>query len=559
MRRRRFVVFLALLVFGLCVAIWIFWFPYAPGSVYRVIPNHAAFVSRHDDLANRWRLLLDNPVAGTGLKFAGVSEERRFLQSEPGIDELLNLVAGKRTVIAFVPSLGGQPAWILASWMGGYTQFLRWLWGSRGVDGLRFERVRIDGGYNIWRIKKRGESSRGFLSAAAVDGVFVVCLSRDPNAVRHLVHYSEIQPGKGNDFWLDRVGDGTAKDSGWVSAQITGTEFAGMGDLSYSVPFLNEDSMVAEAEVFSLYVSAIQSLQGSRLTLKHHTQVAELSKVLGRAPSALMVCSWAIPRSLIGMLVDEENPVMGMIKRYGGADGLFFLAFMSDEYGGEANDFSVPAVTAGLYIGDGPDVIKEIDHVIDKLNAEYGAALLPRKIEMAGTNAVVLDNTKPGFYGNLQQDEKPVLIQRGRWLLLSSSSVSLSAVLDGAERMDEVEPFLSADELSRTEVFASEDKIFAGKINVAGTLSGLRDGFATAYLHLNNKAPAQANRAKHLLAQTQYIDSLTGRLESALFHVSPEGDSFHIGIEVKGKKRDRENLVACSSDYSCATCCSARD
>ncbi len=559
MKRRRFFIFSGLLALGLCAAIWIFWFPYSPGSVYRVIPNHAAFVSCHDDLAGRWRLLLDNPVVETGLRFAGVADERRFFESEPGIDELLQLVAGKRTVIAFVPSLGGQPAWILASWMGGYTQFLRWLPRARGVDGMRFEREMIEGGHSIWRIEKRGDGSRGFLSAAAVDGVFVVCLSRDPNAVRHLVHYSEIQPGKGNDFWLDMIGDGEAEDSGWVAPRLTGAASAGIGGISYSTPVISEDSLVAEAEVFSMYAGALKSLQGSRLTLKHRAQFEEVSEMLGASPSALMICPWAIPRAVIGMLAEEETPAMEIIRRYAGEDGLFFLAFMSDEYGGEANDFSVPAVTAGIYIDDCPGVIEEIDDVIDVLNAQYGMALLPRRIELAGTNAVVLDNTKPGLYGNLQHDEKPVMLQINKWLLFSSSSASLSAVLNKTGAADAAGPFLTSKELSGKKVFAEEHKAFAGKINIAGTLSGLRDGFATAYLHLTNTDSEKADEARHLLAKAQYIGALTERLESAIFHVSPQADSFKVGLEVKGKKRDRKDLVAYGSDPFCQTCCSARD
>lgn len=185
MKSKRAAFVVILLLFIAFVAWRIFHVPYRPEVLLQAVPGSAAFVSEHDDLAARWPELTSNPLIKTlALSFGVDPEEYESFRNDKVVAWIMKRFAGKRTVIAFLPSLGsdGQPAWMLASWGGLQARMLKWGVYSGALGD--FEKQTFHGGRRGWVMRDLGESMSGqFISLAVADGAVLAMLSTHPQAV----------------------------------------------------------------------------------------------------------------------------------------------------------------------------------------------------------------------------------------------------------------------------------------------------------------------------------------------------------------------------------------
>ncbi|MFH1968957.1 MAG: hypothetical protein ABIJ53_01420, partial [Verrucomicrobiota bacterium] len=191
--RRRWLTSCALAFFFIAVTGYLFWMPYDPASLYRAIPANAALVSSHQNLAQHWPQLVTNiwlnPFVGAE-ETSGQTPDPNTLLS---VSRLIRL-ARRETVLAYLPALGGigKPAWMAATWIGGWSSCVRWalFWGRwPGINELG-----AFGGRTMWGLQTPLADGQR-LSFACGDGVLLACLAPDPAAIRYvLMAYDGLTP-----------------------------------------------------------------------------------------------------------------------------------------------------------------------------------------------------------------------------------------------------------------------------------------------------------------------------------------------------------------------------
>jgi hypothetical protein len=187
--RRRVIITIGLLVSIAAAVGWGFYFPFSEARLYRGAAPHAALVSEHDRLAERWPDLLANPQL-TGVIKAVAGEENPDeaaaildLLGREDVARLIALLGKERVVLSYVPQVAqrGFPCWTLSAWVGGTTQLLRWGWLDKMLGDL--EPALRARSIKAWQQPLRLDGQAYHLGMVAFEGVVSLTLSRDPNAV----------------------------------------------------------------------------------------------------------------------------------------------------------------------------------------------------------------------------------------------------------------------------------------------------------------------------------------------------------------------------------------
>lgn len=189
MPHRRVVITLGGLI-GLAMAIgWLFYFPFSEARLYRGAAPHAALISEHERLAERWSDLLANPqLAGIldatlGAQDPTATRAALELLGNPTTTRLVELLGKRKVVVSYVPraSPRGFDCWTASAWVGGTTQLLRWGWLDRTLGELKPTlRAR---GIKGWQQPLLLDGQRYHLGMVAFEGVVALTLSRDPGTV----------------------------------------------------------------------------------------------------------------------------------------------------------------------------------------------------------------------------------------------------------------------------------------------------------------------------------------------------------------------------------------
>jgi hypothetical protein len=331
-----------------------------------------------------------------------------------------------------------------------------------------------------------------------------------------------MDPGKGDGFWQRRMrGYEGNSDCGWISAELISTP--GFGDASYTLEEIRSDHMAVKVRISSLYAGAVLRFKDAGFEPADNERLKELRGVLNHEPALLAACPAAIPRwGAHAFTTPETDPLEKLLMRYMEGRGPFFVSLFGGENCGRIMGLAVPAITAGVRVRDGKQVFGEIGEAVDLLNSELGTALLPRSVTCAGKKAVVIDDTKPGFYGKLDVGEKVAVINVDDWLIVSSSFESLCSVMGSAPANNE--------DVRSVSVRGGE--VLAGRINITETLSTLRNGLAALYLGLKTNGMNGAERTRRLLTYARQTAEITGHLRDLTVSVRPQSGFFEIDLAV---------------------------
>jgi hypothetical protein len=432
-RRKGPVFWVLLLVFIALCAWWTVHFKYEPEKLYRAVPLNAVFVGEHDNLADRWDVVKRNRLVTAGARLAGVGQEEiDGVANDPVIADWITRLASKKTVIGYVPALGrsGQPAWILASWVGAYGQFLRWTALSSLVPGTDFETIRFDGGRKAWALEESLDTeaeSQWRLSLAIADGVLLACMSPDPEGVCRLVEQMESSCPVVSAFAGREAGDeadGRSTESGWLRWAWKEKGVRTYHELGYSVR-LDESGGSSGRIASDIRLPEAASLAES-------VDTKDLEKLLGQAPTAF--CT--VPFEYIEMLwPDRGEPQYVRIVRKGlesvTESRQVFLCMLGDRYSGRMFGLKVPSFAAGIKVEEDDASLDMIAGLLDKLNARYGWGLIPQRVVSGGGNMIVLDSAKKEIHERLGPHERPALAVIEGWLVLCSNVEALAKLRDG--------------------------------------------------------------------------------------------------------------------------------
>ncbi len=403
--------------FAWAMFFWVTHVPYRPDRLFRAIPANSAWISVHDGLAARWAGLSGNPLIMTVLNACGIDlETQAMLAADKDFQYWFRHLAPDRAVTAFVPSFfrQGQQAWVVASWLGGDSQRLRWLLTWTGQHPCRREGRHQ--GRILWALDT-GDGRTPFRFALVEGGVIGV-LCDDPAALRALLDMydgrlpsaaSVIEAFMGNSMSLSP----SARDFGLFNA--------GALPMSFALDNVTPDGLtLSMAAPLPLQVPADWLEEG---------QYDELVRVIGDVPLAALLVS---RQALLSAL---EHPLAALpasaarywISRMDGES--LMLSVLGGEYSGRIRGIKWPALLAGVPIGEAAEAREVMQPLLDDLNRTYQWGLILHEIPQGDQPAIyIIESTAGNAYGKLNLQEQMACTVRGGWLLLASNSGTLMKI-----------------------------------------------------------------------------------------------------------------------------------
>lgn len=408
---------------GLCVA-WLFVFPERPDRLYRTIPAGATLVSEHANLAAAWPAALSNATVRQAVAVYG-GESPGELARDKKITRLLSWVADDRALVAWVPALcsSGAPAWVAASRVGGRSTWMRLFLAMRRVPGLgsiaRSERgtryISIDAEFMPGAV----------LSLAAREGILMVALSCDPDAVQaldeRLLHDAPPAPlFETPEPWAQRH---VAPHRLWVAASLM-RSFPGMQGALHA-QLMQLDTQGTELRVQGLLPRA----------LRQHPPLPPVPalELLGDdIPSAIAVVPY------VGIIDVLSTPIPALAtwrdQALTSTEGAF--AYLSGKpYGGRIMGLAIPALTV-IAPWQGEPSLSGVTGFLDFLNQQARLGLIPRQEpKPEGSDRLLIDTTLTSGWGRRRDEECPAIELRSQRLVVSSCAGSLdqqaTAVVSG--------------------------------------------------------------------------------------------------------------------------------
>lgn len=434
-RSKRFVFWMLLLLFVGLSAGRILYFPLNVERLYRAVPPSALLISEHDALAERWNDLSNHPAVDGMLR--GVHDAPvRSLGDIPYAGMVLDRFGTRKTVFAFCSRLGRDrsPAWIVASWAGARTQFLRW--GFYAGFLRDFRRVALPDGRGGWLLEGvEGPTGREGLCLTVVDGILVGCLSRDPMAIQEIVDRIESRvplipelaerlrtdppDGKHDDianriYWatgathwrcdirLDKDGsaegwfDGPCPSRFWLARALGGdgsTEHRGTG---------SGDGFSVMGRIMGESSAGVAVVP--RLSLS------------GCLREVVLPPKWSVPLTILEKGLDADAPAV--------------IGVCTPDYSGRILGFKTPTVLIGFKLRE-PDVAPAlIADFLDALNVRLGTALIPKTDPGAPYSVIGVEGVGNGIYDRLAMNEVPAFAVVDGWMILCSNRGTLARLIE---------------------------------------------------------------------------------------------------------------------------------
>ena len=487
-------------------AVWLFYVPYRPDNLYRAIPAEATLVSAHRNLAARWPALMRNPLLQSVATSMGAEPAALpALASQPDVLAWVRRLAERDLVVAYTPRLGGSqnPAWLVASWLGGRSQVLRWQLTWTRVPG--FVRHAPHAGTPFWTVQPPGLKPGVKLSVALVEGMLLGCLATDDTAMLAMLETFDGQrpslaasrQAKLTDFWCLEP---AAPDHGWMDLNA----FRGQLGVTNQLPTM----MYSLTAVEGGYAAGQLCVKYPLPPIKAGSKPMEadgLERVLGDLPVAVAMIR---SQSLLPVLEEQVGPEWGgMLSAFvkvQRSDRLL-LALVGGDYGGQLYGFRVPALIAALPIKDGATTLQVIRVIMDRLNARQGWGLIPHAVRLGERSVVAIEGTAQNFFAALPIEERPAYAIVDNWLLMASSLRSLTNLV---ARYDRPEAAVQAGSARWTDGLDISRGAAYGWIDLARAQKELRPVAATYSLKLLLEDPRQSQ------AQRQQLNEWTAWLEA---------------------------------------------
>lgn len=430
MMGRRSPLFWALAVLFMALgAWWTLHVPYAPDRLYAAVPRDVVFLTEHRDLARRWEDFSGNPVTRSllislGLQSADLADLGRDPESRAWLDQLVP----RQVVLGFVPRLGrrGEPAWVMASWLGGGSQRLRWkLSWQRGRD---FVRCTSHHGRVFWKVRTASADPDMKLTVALVEGLLLACLSRHEDAMNDVLDtcdgFFPSLADRGDFPGPATSGQSAAAlDRGWVDARawVRGSDSPAV--YAYEFSELTASSLVGQVRGPALSVADTGSQAAA-------AETEGLEPLLGDLPLAAAVFDRA---SVIPLLASKSSPgwvrAAADVIRGEEADSVVAVVLGGD-YSGRFKGIKVPSLLVGLRVRDEARSLARMQQAMDRLNAKYRWGLIPREVPAGERTLRAVESTGDGTLASLPLAEKPAYAVFGDWMLFASNLESLQKLAD---------------------------------------------------------------------------------------------------------------------------------
>jgi len=439
---RRISFWFLLLVFLALITTWTLWIPYDPSSLYRPIPANAMLVSSHDHLAERRESLSTNILLQSFLKEITAGMEKQLDRTGPSISKTwLNRLGSRKTVFAYVPCLGkgNQPAWIITCWIGNFSHYFRW--SQYWMHVPEISRLGSQGSISIWGLNQPLTESGIKLSFAVSQGLFLGCVSRDPQGIRHvLMTYDGQSPSVLNVKLPYVYHDSGALDKGWVAWRSENT--SDQIFTSFQIPRIAPDGISADIDVYTDIKTSAPLAKTIDFTFP--------GQLLGNIPVAMSILpmdmadkllsinpipSWAvIAKNLLKSDTLENN-----------ANCLILSVLTGDYSGGYGKSplrMKVPAILAMVKVRQSNTVRQLILRTLDSINAQYHMGLIvdPTPFRVGDLRVFTIEPTRDNRLFSLSAEDRPAYTIFNDWLIFSSNAGSLMSLLKRMQNLGQPYP-----------------------------------------------------------------------------------------------------------------------
>lgn len=427
MRIKSAVFWIILVLFISSACWWVTYFPYNPERLYRAVPMSSEVILELPRLSENWKDIAEGPLSLRIAKYFNVSDQTyNAVISDARIDRLISILASRQTLFANVPYLLGskKSTLIISSWAGTKGQLLKW--SLPFVLKGQAERKHLDNGADIWVLKKVVDEDM-YLSFAIVEGVFLGCLSLDPEGVKYLVdrivNGRQVLPVFGK--ILSAGVDAGVLENPCIYYQ--GVNWPGTQVARIITEDDNEKGFAGKV-VWELGNPFHRLLIPDNYT----KNCIEGVNILGDTPALLL----AAPMSYMERVIKQNDP-RGKLKflvdvLIGKVDSEtpVLVSLCKNEYKGKIRGLGAPSLVAAMRLKDVSAVMEDISTSVDRLNMEYKWGLFAPVGEYKGHKTFVLNKVSGMFFQGLGEREKPTVTVIGNWLIIGSNLDIVESLVD---------------------------------------------------------------------------------------------------------------------------------
>jgi len=422
-RGRRIIVSALVLLYAGATAWWVFYFPEDRALLYRAVPPDAVFVTEHERLGQRWSSVCTNTFVVWLWEISGSTrDEALAAASDPGLAKLLRWLAHRRTVACYAPRFGpaGWPAWIIASDSGWRGQAARAVFASGLVRNFRRNTV----GIRTWYTSP-ASSSGWRTSATLVQGIAVVCFSRDPSAARYAAERMEQwSPGFAPlEMSIRQEGRASFPDRGWFDRGLIFPDCAG---ISHAF-----DLDVESPDWTRIRVKSALSCSDNLRALREMDAAASIGGLFSRDPELLLL----VPGRVADLIASNapSSSRWASVARIADAardhDWPVIAAMFGGELSGRILGLRVPTVALGLHLQNPEAGHDLVSAAFDELNSKHAMGLVASRPDSGRPNLTLIGMSSNPLMGALRNEDMPALVNRGPWLLFFSNAGAADKVM----------------------------------------------------------------------------------------------------------------------------------
>ena len=557
-RVRRFLLPIFCALLAALAAWWLLYVPYEPTRPFSAIPANAVFAGVHDRLADRLGDVLASPLTDALLSYSGL--DRKWLETienDPDVLKWLPRLAGRRVVIAYVPSLGntGCEAWLISAWAGGYSQCLRWLASLNLVPN-----VTSVGEYAqrpVWKVKLPAKvAGRYSMSVSVAEGLVLVCVSRDPYGVRHMLDTLDGRapipslPERNPMSGVSALIEGTAPDRGWAATALP---------TSYEITAQSQGQVAGRAWIRHR-LRAGAALPGA-------ANLKDAALLLGDIPEAVCLFEPEAARQLLLDLsknspghtgsawmkimaetfekaaAPEGGRACGFICLLGGEYRSRLRSLLPPDYSGPLKGLPAPVFMVGVRIADPVNAQALAGWVVDSLNAKYRLGIFPWPMSAGNYEVFGLEGTGEDQYSKLSVDERCAFSVCDGWLVFSTCTEALLKIVARFQRDESKQEAASCRWLMAYEAAETNRPVAFLWSDLDDACVTLKDGLGLWRLALAETENSESAKVRSLREDMAWMDTLR-MLRHCAIGAAPAGNAtelrFNFGDETgRGKTHTR--------------------
>lgn len=406
---------------------WLVSVPHQPGHLLRAIPGQADLVSFHEGLAGRWDAASKHPAVMMLIgALGGDVAEWEALDEDPGFRVILDLAGRNELVLARVPFLGDQRngAWVMASWIGGQSQRLRWSHQFTKLPGLT--KVGDIANWPVWIWQLDSGAGPQQLTLALVEGMLIATDARDISAMQLLLDtYNGNYPSQAS----------RPDMASWNADLLTSTypdRFLFKQSRGWDDPLLWLGAYDLSA-TNAIAGTVKTSLPANSASLSSSFELDGLSALWGSHPIATL----AVGMEQAAALLDQQQNIATRLTRdvilNSGAESAA-LALFGGDYSGRFRVIRVPTLMAALQRNEGIDPAGLLPRLTDRWNARFQLGVIPVAESVGGQTVWRLEGVSGGAYGLLGPSDQVAVTTAGNWLVISSNFAALEKMIrEGGE------------------------------------------------------------------------------------------------------------------------------